>query len=83
MRVKSPFSHRALFGFIGSLPFVRTSDRNLAPAHRRSVLPCAAHEYTPSGDQEHDRERSEDQPVGAGRLCARIAVRREQRGPEP
>ena len=36
----------------------------------------------PGGDQEHDGERSEDQPVGAGGLRARIAVRREQRRPE-
>src|SRR5579871_1590793 len=35
MRVKSPFSHRSLFGFIGSLPFVWSYDRH--PAWRRET----------------------------------------------
>ena len=54
------------------------------PARRWSAQrgPGGAHEHTPGGDQEHDGERGEDEPVGAGGLCARIAVRREQRRPE-
>ena len=58
MRVKSPFSHSALFGFIGVLPF-RGLERN-GSAHRS---PCGAYEYTPRRDQERDRKRAENAGV--------------------
>ncbi len=85
MRVKSPFSQSALFGFMGSLRFVWPLDKKLfGESARRSARrgPCAAREHAPRGDQEHDRERDENEPVGAGGRGARVAERREQRRPE-
>ena len=62
-------------------PFVWTG-ANLVVERASRICACAAYEHSPGRDEEHDRERGEDEPVGAGGRGARVAERREQRRPE-
>ena len=77
----NPADFPAWMAFITDEGTVQRRSRPVATTSARRS-PRAAHEHGPRGDQEHDGEPCEDEPVGAGGLRARVAVRREQRRPE-